>query len=347
MSQFPNKKWALIIAFVVIAATATSLAANYVLNNGSDSNNSVNQDTEKPNSYEKVVTDYATGFNQTLQQRVIDGFKSKGNITSEDARQIEFLKALPYAEQVISIVNGSFTDTDWDKDRMNNRFEQTFGMPWDVYNGRYALLVRTDNITRPVDDMGSFLINEQKFLPQNVMKLTYTNATAENFKQAISDLSHKVNGNDIVYVGLMGHGGHGTFGFNDGKGNDQPENLKDIMYYKDMDKILDTIKPKEMLITIFACYSETALEPLKEGPSPRVFADICPHWFYNTSENYPNFAGAPEPKVFDTNGDRFVSIDESLKIAAEYQRESGKGVNVADKDNIASKLYLGDFKIQD
>jgi hypothetical protein len=73
---------------------------------------------------------------------------------------------------------------DSDGDNMSDAFEQTIShTDPHVHNARYALLV--DANTPAMDIMQSFLINEQKFLPENVIKLTGNNVTYENIKEAV------------------------------------------------------------------------------------------------------------------------------------------------------------------
>jgi hypothetical protein len=121
--------------------------------------------------------------------------------------------------------------------------------------------------------------------------------------------------------------------------------------YISINQHLNSLEPREMLITVFACYSDQAVGDLKEGPSPRVVADINSHWFYGTLKNYQSILGfsiqgVPEPRVFDIDKNGYVSVGESLRTAIKYQVESTGGVTIADKDNIAWTFYLGDFKVQ-
>jgi hypothetical protein len=351
VSQVSNRKWALIIALVMISAVAASA---YALLQSSEKENT------EPTVEEKVVLDYAAGFNQTLQQKVIDGFKASGKVTSEQVQQIAFLKTLPYAQQVSSIVNGTFTNTDWDGDRINNRPEQIMGMPWNVHNGRYALIVETTNYTEGVNNMYNFLTKEQKFSPENVITLAYTNATKENFQQAVSNLSHKVGGNDIVFIGLSGHGDDGVFIFNDGKGN--PQAINAAMHYKDIDARLDTIKSNATVIDVSACGQVSALEPLKDGPSPRVVTTIGTDWISAVSKNYTNSFiqclpiqfDPVKPKEYDIDGNGYVSIGESFetmmksmkRYLSEYPDQAVK-YGIMDTSNISKRLFLGGFSVSD
>lgn len=296
------------------------------------------------NQSEADFIDYVSIFEKSLQKELVDGFLSDGKLTSQENQQLDFLKRFPVVEQIQCVENGTYTNTDWDGDNMNNYFEQNIAhLPYNVYNGRYAVLVGTWRGGGGMNIMESFLISEQKFLPQNVINLSYKNATIENFVKACSDLSHKANENDIVCVCFSGNGTVDYFWFNDGKGSSQSWDA--IMNYADIDNYLDNIKPMKMLTTVAANGSYGAIKPLEEGPSPRVVADIEPSWLNSVSRNYFNIDGPFPPNVWDLDENGYVSVDEVIKAAAN-QTSAPSVVDVADKDNIAPYFYLGDFEVQ-
>lgn len=294
---------------------------------------------------EKAIIDYASKLDNASQIKVIDSFLSDGVISPEEMQQLHFLGSIPQAEQIQIIQSGNVNNSDPESDKMSSNFEQNVAhTPYNVHNGRYAILIEPDKDGRQMSDMQKFLVNEQKFQPQNVILLEYTNATIENFKKAVSELSCKVSENDIVLVGMNGEGINGSFCFNDGKGNFVGGSKP--MSYKDIDSALDSIKPMKMLVTVSACQAETAIEPLKEAPSPRVVAHIEPNWLYRISKNYLALDRGPPRKLFDLDENGYVSIDETIKVATEYQT-GAPSVDVADLGNIAPDFYLGEFKVQD
>jgi hypothetical protein len=209
-------------------------------------------------------------------------------------------------------------------------------MPYDVYNGRYALLVETDGNDYGMDYLKELLISNQKFLPHNVILLKNATATWDNFKKAISEFSGKVNENDIVYVGTSSHGSPGGCSF------------KDVFVnYTVMNDVLNGVKAGKMLVTVFACFAESAIEPLKYGICPRVVVDIGPNWIYNTlTTKYGALENEPKLSLFDVNENGYVSIAEIIETAINYISES-RIVSFADSNDIASSFYLGDFEIQD
>jgi hypothetical protein len=71
-------------------------------------------------------------------------FLSDKILSPDEKDQIKFLASFPKEELLKLIGNGSFVNTDMDGDGMNNYFEKEIaGLPWNVYNGRYILLLCT------------------------------------------------------------------------------------------------------------------------------------------------------------------------------------------------------------
>lgn len=277
-------------------------------------------------------------------RKLVEGFLSDGKLISQETKQIDFLKQFPVEAGIQCIQNGTYINTDWDGDGMNNYFEQNIAhLPYSVHNGRYALLVGTQRGGGGMNIMESFLINEQKFLPQDIINLSYENATVENFVKACSDLSHNANENDVIFVCFSGQGAADYFGFNDGKGNNQSSEA--VMNYTDIDSYLDSIEPMKMLITVAAGYSHSAIKPLEKGPSPRVVVDIEPGWLNSVSRNYFSIDSPFPPDVWDIDQNGYVSVDEVIKTAT-CQTSAPSAVNAADIDNMAPYFYLGDFEVQ-
>ena len=116
------------------------------------------------------------------------------------------------------------------------------------------------------------------------------------------------------------------------------------MTYEEINQTVDIIKPSELLITVFACEAGTALPFLSQGSSPRVFADIGAHWFYFASTNFNRFGYNLKPGELDLDKNGYVSVQESINTANEFQIESAN-VTYGDLNNLASNIYFGDFEI--
>jgi len=291
-----------------------------------------------PELYSKIKD--VSPENKTLQKAIVNGFLSDGTLSTDEIYQIKFLEQLSKEELSKLIRNGSFVDTDIDKDRMSNYFEKVIaGLPWDIRNERYALLLYTGDDTSILSTAGikKFLIEDMKFMSQNIVYLQGSNATFENFKSAILQWENKINENDIVYISLSGHGSPGIFYFAD-KG----------VRYEEIDKYLDKLKPMKMLVVVGACFVETAVEPLKEGPSPRIFFTNDDIYFTQTSKNFPRGFYAPEPKGFDLDGNGYASLAEILKVIDDIMvKYHGFRPIISDPYNLAPKFYLGDLRIDD
>jgi len=297
--------------------------------------------TQRDLSKLKIVVDYASNFEKPIQEKILKGFLADNIITKDEIYQIKFLEQLSKEEQLKLIKNGKFVDTDIDNDRMSNYFEKVIaGLPWDVHNERYALILYTGDATDILSHAGlrKFLIEDMKFMSQNVIYLQGSNATFDNFKNAILQLENKVTENDIVYISLNGHGSKGFFCFAD------PKSVR----YEEIDKYLDRLKPMKMLVVVNACKNWSAVEPLKEGPSPRVVFTQSDIYFTQTSKNFPRGFYAPEPKGFDLNGNGYVSLAEIFKVIDDIMvKYGGDRPIVSDPYNLAPTFYLGDLRIDD
>jgi hypothetical protein len=308
----------------------------------------------------------------TIEKIIVDSYSNTGVVVSDIKEQIQFLTTFSQIEQQQFIGNMSLTDFDWDGDHMSNYFEQCIAnTPYDIYNGRYAIVVRTDENTTWAEELKNFFVNQQKFERNNVIKLEGNNATTENFGNAVSDIALRAGANDIVIISMQSHSNRQFFCFNDGNGTNN--SVEYSISYGSMDKIIDAIKPGKMLITIAGCGLDAPVEPLTAGHSHRVVTDIDFHWIFNIHHEYDlssygrlgraplkfldgsnnvlvrDSAGFMHHNAYideDLDGNGYVSVDEMLRTADKYQFEAAS-VTVSDKGNIASKFYLGDFNIND
>jgi hypothetical protein len=292
-----------------------------------------------PELYSKIKD--VTPENKTIQKAIVNGFLSDKILTPDEKDQIKFLASFPKEEILKLIGNGSYVNTDMDNDGMNNYFEKEIaGLPWNVYNGRYALILYTGNATGILThaDLRKFLIEDMKFSPQNVVYLQGSNATFENFKNAILQWENKVNKSDIVYISLFGHGDVGIFQFGD----------KKIVRYEEIDKYIDKLKPMKMLVVINACKVWSAVEPLKEGPSPRIVFTQDDIYFTQISRRFPRGFYAPEPEAFDLDGNGYASLAEIFKVIDDIMvKYGGDRPIISDPYNLAQTFYLGDLRVRE
>lgn len=239
-----------------------------------------------------------------------------------------------------------------------------------------------------VDRSAQFILEKGKVPAENIVVLGWEKATYSHFKKAIEEIARKADENDIVLIRLSGHGTSlGISGYD--AAYLSPEEVKartkadpNFCYtdywneyyvehndypginYTDLDKLLNKIKAKAVIVTIMACGCEAALPILKDGSCPRII-------FVNTSGEFIRGLGA-DPDYFYTadtkygNGDGYVSVGEIANwkendpfwgedwgrpyTTFEELFEKGRSFKEAegyspmsDTSNIASKIYLTDY----
>jgi hypothetical protein len=291
-----------------------------------------------PELYSKIKD--ATPENKTIQKAIVNGFLSDKILTPEEKDQIKFLASFPKEEILKLIGNGSYVNTDMDGDGMNNYFEKEIaGLPWNVYNGRYILLLCTHKGEYYIPEIRKFFITHYKCLPQNVVELIDSNATFNNFAKTISDWEHKVTKNDIVFIQLVGHGNVGIFEFND-----------KVVKYEEINEYLNKLQPMKFLIDIGACYGESAFPILKNGPSPRAITRPLNALYFTQLVPTPGrIHYAPEPEGFDLDGNGYVSVAEIIDVQNNIYKTMHYGTNVLTEDpyNLLPKFYLGDLRVRE
>lgn len=300
----------------------------------------------KMSDYEKSFIDRLSHFESQYQEKIAGSFLSDGVLTDSEYKQVQFLGSIPKADQVKEFDSGAFANPDQDGDGMSSYFEFNINhTPYDHYNGRYAIILRTDPNASSGSTLASYLIDQQGFEPENVIKLLGNNGTKDNFTQAISEISHKANADDLVYIAFDGHGGTGAFCFNDGKGNIQAMSRDNGLLWTEIKDLLEPLKAGKMLITTYSCGGADSIEPLS-GPN-RVVADMPQLWVVNSSGVYEPVDKSPEAKLFDLDGNGYVSFAEIYKIFCEYQTGARPDlVKMSDESGIAPDLYLGDFQVR-
>lgn len=226
-------------------------------------------------------------------------------------------------------------DDDFDDDGMIDSFEHAVGMPADVHNGRYAIVLKEIENQTTGTNLAKSLVEEQHFEPQNVIKLLEENATKAKLLEAVSNIASKANENDTVVISFSVDSSDTGIG------------LKDrFMSYAELDKIIDNIHPGKMLITISGCGREAPIEPLSLGHTNRIVSNLPQEWLYAFSKNYLNTDHFPSAEEFDKDNNNFISFAEILNTAIKYQTGTPV-VSMSDKSGIATKTYLGGFSVND
>lgn len=271
-------------------------------------------------------------------------------------------------------------ELDTDNDGYSDRFEKdiTKTDPSNP-NDRYAILVgvydsEVQATTEPssmnliVNQIYDLFTNKLDWKKENIIKLLYEEATFSNFQKAIDQVVEKADENDLVYIALTGHGVSESFRFQ------QPPSIG----YSKVDRELDKINSRVLIVDIGACQSGGAIKYMKDGPCPRIVitsstenettgratsGDIARALGQGEWGQY--FAAVADgelvvPSGYDVGGrrlgnqDGYVSLKEAFEEAMfwshgkidkpSYPEQSPQ---IYDPNEMASEIFLGEYKLVD
>lgn len=199
-------------------------------------------------------------------------------------------------------------------------------------------------------DIKRWLIEKEGLPEENIIELGEPANTFENFTKAIDKIAKVSDENDIVYVSLVGHGGYGDFYF-------QKKIVVDKAYYTEISKLLDKINCKALIITVDACYSGSAIEPLSKGKQPRiVMTQTTADRPGGNAELVRYFIPALADPDIDKDGNGFISVKEAFmgaRRAIAYDEKMRMkyftpNINItspqlSDTENISDKIYIGEY----
>lgn len=260
--------------------------------------------------------------------------------------------------------------SDSDGDGFSDWFEENIAYyDPNIPNNRYVILYRawkkTDNLGSVVNEEVNWWLTNTKIPAENIIILNKENATSYNLQTAIEKVAVKANENDIFFISLHGHGGKEriTTYYYQGEDPNWPSN-PGVIYYTEIDHWLDKINAKVVIIQIMACECEKALPVLKEGSCPRII------FVYSAGEFIGALGKNSDCALVDTkygNEDGYVSIkeianwiDNDPKLGPDWGEistgkipyEEGRSFieaegysRMSDTSNIASQIYLTDYKI--
>jgi len=195
------------------------------------------------------------------------------------------------------------------------------------------------------------MIEKEGFKPENIIQAEKPASTFKNFTKTIDKIAKVSDENDIVYVSLVGHGGDGDFYFQKGT-------IVDKAYYTEINKLLDKINCKAIIITVDACYSGSAIEPLSKGKQPRiVMTQTTADRPGGNAELVRYFIPALADPDIDKDGNGFISVKEAFmgarRAIAYNEKMRMKEFRIdkeeilipqfADSHNLSDKIYIGDY----
>jgi hypothetical protein len=265
--------------------------------------------------------------------------------------------------------DGLLDGMDKDSDGYSNWFERNIAKTDPLIpNDRYAILVETYDPYEgrkqlEVDEMYDFLTGTLGWKEENIIKLLYEDGTFSNFQNAIDQIAAKADGNDLVYVALSGHGSP-----------DYSAVFQPHVSYSTIDKELDKIKARALIVNISSCYSGGAIKYIKDGPYPRIVITSA-----NDKEENGGLIGSlawnlggdlylaatadgelkvPESLEFGGsrlgNQDSYVSLGEAFKLfeITCHGRPNNPDFpllspQIYDSDGIAPEIFLGEYKLVD
>jgi len=271
---------------------------------------------------------------------------------------------------------------DSDGDGMSDWFEENIAhLDPLTPNDRYTIIVNTvtihpipiftDQRREEMTSIKTFLIQEERFKPENVFLFMDKEATYDNFKEAIDYLTKTSDENDLVYIMIEAHGSETGFVFHTGKDPSEIEIFQerlealrkfftngDEMSYEDFqiflasqgysisvnetNELINKIEHKKMFLVVDSCGGWKLVKQLSGKNLVTATLGGGLSTFAIGREYYPY-------KFLDTDGNSHLSIKElfdsllpTIDISSE---ESIAYPKMFDPQGIAVDFYFGDAKI--
>ena len=299
--------------------------------------------------YPKLFIDLLNKLPANEQKAYCNEFVKDTKLTREGLQQAKFLLSLSDEEFQQTLEGGLITNNNWDGDTFTNYFEKFIAkLDPKVRNDVYVILEDGCGIGETAGMQYMTDEFEKTFnIPQeNVIKLWWKKATFENFKNACNEIANRSTENDIVFIGMVGHGGYGIFCFNDGTGGDPTTPVS----YEEIRKVIDKINAKRMAIVVHACVGTSSFEYFKNIDTPECV--VCG----GLGSILDNLRGGGNVKRIwsecwfnpDTNNDGYVSLKEA-QILHEHIAElvgSAYQLGIFDPDNLADHFFIGEVYVE-
>jgi len=261
---------------------------------------------------------------ESVQKEYCDKFVRHNELTKSGEYQTKFLLSLSKEEFQKAVKNGLISNKDWDGDYKSNYFEKFIAHlnPY-VPNRTYVILEDgwNNEAKIPWIFVNDEFENSFNLPRENVYKLHGWDATWENFKKVVDDIAKKSTKNDIVVIGMYGHGdASGKFAFNNGSAKEPHVWIND----DDIEKILRKINSKEIWITINACYAQYSIDHLKDANKRLCIATtFYPASLLDLMRNGSLYRERYGIQNYDLNGDDYISLREAVETDYETLRMFG------------------------
>lgn len=265
---------------------------------------------------------------------------------------------------------------DSDGDGFSDWFEENIAITYDpnIPNDRYVIEFECweEGLDNDGADRAWHFFREVAGVPaENIIVLKDKEAIYSNLRKAIEEVAAKADENDIVCLDINAHGGgSGIVGYpyldQEIKARIKARTKADPNFcptdyvrehghpgypgieYAAIDKWLDEVKAKVIIISVCACgFGKNGVPVLKDGHCPRIIPRGPSYYYYlDPSPGNTAFVRADE----NGNRDGYVSMEE-VKYYVNYifYKDDPDYWNyrewVTDTSNIASEIYLTDPQI--
>ena len=254
-------------------------------------------------------------------------------------------------------------------------------------NDRYAIMldpctihpipIFTDQRREEMTSIKTFLIQKERFKPENVFLFMDKEATYDNFKEAIDYLTKTSDENDLVYIMIEAHGSETGFVFHTGKDPSEIEIFQerlealrkfftngDEMSYEDFqiflasqgysisvnetNELINKIEHKKMFLVIDTCGLENLPKRISGENLVTAYLSGCLSTFM-LGKGFSNYS------FTDTNGNSYPSIKELFDALCDtildatppgrIEIESKVFPRMFDPQGITTNFYFGEAKI--
>jgi len=352
VSQFPKKKWALIIAFLVVSFFVFYIAAfafNLSIIGDGDgdgllngNNETLSEDDGKTRTYLNAGILHRENADGTYTFFGEKSLGSNPNVKSPEAvKQGLFLSVVSDQEYQKIKHDGNLSNFNIDGDSWSNYFEQVvIGTPYNVKNDIYVIMLTSagrDYLL--VDEMYKFFEEKMKLPAENMYCFSRENNNPKNLEAAFNDVAKKADKNDTVIVNLDGEGGPDRFAFY--------KLINERVPYQWIKERADIVDSGLKVIVVDSCYSGSAIKHLESSDKPTIILTAGSADQQTGFGISYEFLKAFSNKAADKDGNNYVSIGEATEHAKEVCTAENETPQISDKNNLGLSNYLIELELED
>jgi hypothetical protein len=232
---------------------------------------------------------------------------------------------------------------DADGDGMSNWFERNVATRLDptVSNGRYYIQLMSIPFSNVNETENREFWMEREGLDADHYLVHYS-VTFTEFKSIITNLSHEVTENDLVFLYLKTHGngavnagGEPTLCFADEEYPTEADRCGDVLTYRQLKGYLDTLHPRYLAIVYSSCAGTDAVQVLGERTKNRTVIGVMGLTLGIPAEDLPVLARI--------TGNNYFSLEDLTIAVRENTEDNSPQQRIADPDDIARRFYFGEY----